>query len=99
MWMGVPTISLCGQTAVSRAGFSQASNVGLAELVGHEPEQFVRIALELAGDLPRLRELRSGLRERMCKSPLMDAKLFARGIEQAYRDMWRQWCSADKLPP
>ena len=36
-------------------------------------EQYVRIALELAGDLPRLSQLRATLRDRMQGSPLMDA--------------------------
>jgi len=46
----------------------------------------------LAGDLPRLAELRSTLRQRMENSPLMDADRFARNVESAYRAMWRQWC-------
>ncbi|HMB94467.1 MAG TPA: tetratricopeptide repeat protein, partial [Tepidisphaeraceae bacterium] len=33
LWMGVPVVSLCGTTVVSRAGFSQSSNLGLTELV------------------------------------------------------------------
>jgi predicted O-linked N-acetylglucosamine transferase (SPINDLY family) len=50
---------------------------------------YVKIAVELAGDLPRLAQLRSTLRGRMEASPLMDAPGFAREIEAAYREMWR----------
>jgi len=32
------------------------------------------------------------LQDRMRRSPLTDAGGFARGIESAYRQMWRQWC-------
>jgi len=28
----------------------------------------------------------------MQASPLMDGAAFARGIEAAYRQMWRTWC-------
>ena len=91
-WMGVPVVTLVGQTAVSRAGWCQLSNLGLTELAAQTPEQFVRIAVELARDLPRLEELRSTLRQRMEQSPLMDAPRFARNIEAAYRQMWRTWC-------
>src|ERR1700689_864905 len=73
LWMGVPVVSLAGQTAVGRGGLSILSNVGLADLVASDSEQYVRIALELAGDLPRLSTLRATLRERMQKAPLMDA--------------------------
>src|SRR6185437_3637656 len=33
LWMGVPVVTLAGQSAVSRAGLSQLSNLGLGELV------------------------------------------------------------------
>lgn len=91
-WMGVPCISLAGQPAVSRAGLSHATQLGLTDLVATSPEQFVEIAVALANDLPRLRELRSTLRDRMQKSPLMDGASFARDIEAVYRSMWRTWC-------
>jgi predicted O-linked N-acetylglucosamine transferase (SPINDLY family) len=91
-WMGIPTITLLGKTVVGRAGWSQLCNLGLKELAAATTEQYVTRACELAGDLPRLQELRSSLRQRMQRSPLMDASRFARGIEQAYRMMWRKWC-------
>jgi protein O-GlcNAc transferase len=92
LWMGVPVVSLSGQTAVGRGGLSILSNVGLAELVAQNAEQYVRIAVELARDRPRLSNLRATLRERMRNSPLMDAPRFARDIEAAYRRMWHDWC-------
>ena len=54
LWMGVPVVSLVGQTAVGRGGLSILSNVGLPELVARSEEEYVRIAVELANDLPRL---------------------------------------------
>ncbi len=91
-WMGVPVVTLVGQTIVGRAGLSQSMNLGLPELIASTSEEFVRIASGLAKDLPRLAHLRSTLRQRMEASPLMDAAGFARDIEVAYRQMWRQWC-------
>jgi protein O-GlcNAc transferase len=92
LWMGVPVVSRMGRTAVSRAGLSQAHHVGLSDCVAETPEEFVRIAVELANDLPRLRDLRRTLRTRMATSPLMDARKFALNLEAAYRQMWRTWC-------
>jgi protein O-GlcNAc transferase len=93
-WMGVPVVTLVGSTAVARAGWCQLSNLGLAELAGESPDQFVRLAVELARDLPRLARLRSTLRRRMEQSPLMDATKFTRNIEAAYRRMWQAWCDS-----
>jgi predicted O-linked N-acetylglucosamine transferase (SPINDLY family) len=92
-WMGVPTVSLVGQTGVGRGGLSILSNIGLPELVGHSQEQYVHIATELARDIPRLIDLRSTLRQKKEQSPLMDAPRFARNIEAAYRQMWQTWCN------
>ncbi|MGO9469662.1 MAG: hypothetical protein ACLQVF_36630 [Isosphaeraceae bacterium] len=96
-WMGVPTLTLVSKTtAFGRAGFSQLCNLGLKELAAETPEQYVALAADLAGDLPRLRELRGTLRQRMLSSPLMNANRFARHVEQAYREMWRKWCEQTK---
>jgi predicted O-linked N-acetylglucosamine transferase (SPINDLY family) len=94
LWMGVPVVSLAGQTAVGRGGLSILSNVGLPELVARDADHYVRIAADLAADLTHLSELRATLRERMQRSPLMDAPRFARNVESAYRTMWRRWCAA-----
>ena len=91
-WMGVPVITLIGQTVVGRAGFSQLCNLGLRELAAQTPEAFVKIVQSLTQDLPRLAELRGGLRQRMLQSPLTNAAGFTRNIESAYRQMWRTWC-------
>jgi predicted O-linked N-acetylglucosamine transferase (SPINDLY family) len=91
LWMGVPVVTLAGQTAVSRAGTSILSNVGLPELVARLKGQYIQIAADLARDLPRLSGLRNSLRPRMLGSPLMDAADFARQIERAYRQMWSNW--------
>ena len=91
---GVPVVTLVGETVVGRAGLSQLTNLGLTELVATTPEQFVRIGVELACNLPRLAALRRSLRQRMEESPLMDASRFARNIEVAYRGMWGRWCSS-----
>ena len=72
LWMGVPVVSLAGQTAVSRAGLSLLSNIGLPELAAHSQDQYVQVAADLAKDIPRPHRPARGLRERMLQSPLMD---------------------------
>ena len=81
---------------MGRAGLSILSNVGLADLVAQDTDQYVRIAVDLASDLSRLSHLRATLRDRMQASPLMDAPRFARGVEAAFRDMWQRWCGKMK---
>ncbi|HEY2411299.1 MAG TPA: tetratricopeptide repeat protein [Pirellulaceae bacterium] len=94
LWMGVPVITIVGNTVVGRAGLCQCQNLGLPELVAESPHQFVRIATHLAADLPRLNHLRQTLRQRTQLSPLMDAPRFAQNLETAYRTMWHRWCES-----
>jgi len=94
MWMGVPVVTLVGQTVVGRAGLCQLMNLNLPELIAQTPEQFVQIAVALAQDRARLAELRRTLRQRMEQSPLMNAVNYTRDIEAAYRQMWRKWAAA-----
>lgn len=67
-------------------------NLELTELIARSADDYVQIAAQLAADLPRLTHLRANLRSRMEASVLMDAPRFARGIESAFRAMWREWC-------
>ncbi len=90
--MGVPVLTLVGQTVVGRAGWSHLHNLGLMEWVTRTPEQFVQKAVEWAGDLDRLSRLRVELRSRMEQSPLMDGPRFTRNVEEAYRRIWQAWC-------
>ena len=73
LWMGVPVVALIGGTTLGRASHSLLSNVGVPGLAAESEEDYVRIATGLAHDIPRLAGLRATLRERMEKSPLLDA--------------------------
>jgi len=92
MWMGVPVVTLIGDRHSGRVGLDLLTRVGLAELATPDTESYVRLAAALGRDLPRLQEIRSGLRERMRSSPLCDGVRFADSFGRALRDMWRQWC-------
>ena len=93
LWMGVPVVTLAGHHHAARVGVSLLTNAGLPEFVTETPDDYVRVAVALARDLPRLAHLRATMRARLERSPLMDAPRFARDIEAAYREMWRQWCA------
>jgi protein O-GlcNAc transferase len=88
LWMGVPVVTLTGNTAVSRGAASVLANVGLNEFIGSSRESWLAIATSLADDIDRLAQLRSTMRQRMRASALMDAPAFAHDVESAFRMMW-----------
>jgi predicted O-linked N-acetylglucosamine transferase (SPINDLY family) len=92
LWMGVPVVSLTGETSVARSGYALLQTLGLEELAARAEDDYLRIALALANDVPRLCALRASLRRRFMDSPLRDEQGMARDVEAAYRDMWQAWC-------
>ena len=95
--MGVPVITCPGETFASRHSLSHLSSVGLTETIARTLEEYVELAVSLAGDLPRLASLRAGLRQRMAASPLCDGKRFAANLMHVLRDAWQEWCHKEPV--
>lgn len=87
LWMGVPTVTLRGETLVTRQGESMLRCVGLDDWVAPSTQDYIRIACEKAADLQALSTLRETLRDRFLKSPLADSVRFARNLEVALEEM------------
>jgi protein O-GlcNAc transferase len=94
LWMGVPVVTLRGDRHSARVGASLLSQVGLIDWIADSTDDYVEIALTLAGSPQRLQELRRSLRPRLAASSLCDGPAFARKMEAAFRSMWRRWCEA-----
>lgn len=92
LWMGLPVVVLAGASHVSRVGVSMLSNVGLPHLIAQSGDEYVEIATRLAADLRELAGLRAGLRGTMLQSPVTDGRSGARALENAFREMWADWC-------
>jgi protein O-GlcNAc transferase len=87
LWMGVPTVTLSGNSLVTRQGASMMRCVGLGDWVATSEQQYVEIALASVNDLKSLDKLRATLRSRALASPLFDAAKFARNLEDAFWGM------------
>jgi predicted O-linked N-acetylglucosamine transferase (SPINDLY family) len=97
LWMGVPVVTLRGDRWVGRMSEGMLTTIGLPDLVADDEAGYVRTAVALASDLPRLGALHGGLRRMVEESPFCDGPRFARALEAAYRGMWRGWCAGS--PP
>ncbi|HTN93101.1 MAG TPA: tetratricopeptide repeat protein [Gallionella sp.] len=90
LWMGVPTVSLAGDTFLARVGASVLSSAGLEEWIAVNEQEYISKAVSLAGDIPKLAALRAGLREHVLASPVFDAPRFARNLETVLWAMWKE---------
>ncbi len=93
LWMGVPIVTMPGDTFASRHSASHLCNVGLDDWVAPDLAAYHALALRRAGDLPALAALRATLRPRMRASPLCDAARFGVGLGATLRHAWRDWCA------
>jgi predicted O-linked N-acetylglucosamine transferase (SPINDLY family) len=86
LWMGVPVITLTGNTHVSRVGTALLAHVGLSEWIARDIDSYIELAVRSAQRLTQLTELRLGLRDRFKSSPLGDATRLARQLEAIIRE-------------
>jgi predicted O-linked N-acetylglucosamine transferase (SPINDLY family) len=92
LWMGVPTVTLAGDTPPGREAAAKLAQVGLEDFIAHDADDFVAKAVFWATQPGRLAELRGSLRQRCAAAPLRRPEIVADGLERALRLMWRRWC-------
>ena len=92
LWMGVPTLTLAGETMLARQGASLLTAAGLPEWVATNADEYVAKAVAFSKELTDLSALRQRLRGQVKSSPLFDANRFARDLEAALRKMWDSRC-------
>ncbi len=95
LWCGVPLVTFPGEHLVSRLGASLLHGVGLDETIAKDAAEYERLAIDLASDPDRLRELKERLRVNRDTYPLFDVPRYVRNLERAYLEMWRVHESGD----
>lgn len=91
LWMGIPTLTLAGNTLLSRQGASLLTAAGMGDWVANSEADYIAKAIAFAGDLPMLASLRTELRSKVLASPIFDARRFARNFEATLWEMWQKW--------
>lgn len=97
-WMGVPTITLVGDTPASCVGRAVMSHLGLQEkFCAHDKSKYLELGMWCANNFEELQILRNNLRTNLQSSPLSQANVVADGLNMAFRYAWKRWCA--DLPP
>jgi protein O-GlcNAc transferase len=95
LWMGVPVVSLSGNTHVSRMGRSILAAAGRSGWAVTDAASFVSTCESLTSDQQRLANERASMRATLTASPLMDETQYVREFEQLllraldYSDTWK----------
>lgn len=91
-WMGVPTLSLAGDTPTSRFGATLTHHLGLGNFIADSIEDYIHKAQYWAEHIAELAEIRVGLRDRFNASPLGQPDRLAGHLSTMLRIMWQRWC-------
>lgn len=97
LWMGVPTLTLAGNSLLARLGAGAMSAAGLDRFVAESTSQYVEIASSVAAQPGELQRIRASIRNRLEEDGRRVPVQVARAPEWRLRQMWKRWCGA--LPP
>jgi predicted O-linked N-acetylglucosamine transferase (SPINDLY family) len=97
LWAGLPVLTLMGRSFASRVAASLLNAIGLAELITQTQEEYEALAIELAMNPIKLKDIKLRLANNRLNTPLFDTPLFAKNIESAYIKMYERY-QADLRP-
>ena len=86
--MGVPTLTLAGDSLLARQGASLLTAAGLESWVTSSTDEYIAKAIVLAKDANKLADLRAILRAQALSSALFDAPRFAQHFAAGLECMW-----------
>lgn len=98
LWMGVPVLTVAGESMVSRQAAAVLSGVGEGGWICADGAEMAARALELSQDRGRLRERRLQQRAKVATSPLLDHAGLARSLASSFRQWWRRWLEQQGWP-
>lgn len=93
LYMGVPLISLDGQTPMQRFGNAALRQIGRPDWIASTVDDYVAAALRLVGEAKANPGLRAEVHRRMLAAPMMRHEAMVRDLELGYRHIWRNWCA------
>ena len=94
LWMGVPVLSLAGDSYASRQGVTLLTNLGLKEWIADSVPDYVHKAIEAATHPQPLAALNTELRGRLTGSEVMNYAGFSNEFTTLVREQWRAYCAS-----
>jgi predicted O-linked N-acetylglucosamine transferase (SPINDLY family) len=89
--MGLPVLTLKGNSFNSREAASVIGALNLPELITTTKEEYESHAIELATDPEKLKIIKDKLASNLSTAPLYDTPLFTRHLESAYTMMYDRY--------
>ena len=88
--MGIPVLTLKGQSFASRVAASLLTSVNLQELITLSNNEYERMAIKIMNEPKYLKNLKIILKENKSESTLFNCEAYTKNIETAYFDMYQK---------
>ena len=88
--MGLPIVTMMGQSFSSREAASILTSMNLPELITHSLEEYEALAIELATNPEKMQAIKDKLASNLTTAPLFDTKRFTKNLESAYTQMYER---------
>jgi predicted O-linked N-acetylglucosamine transferase (SPINDLY family) len=95
--VGLPVLTLMGESFPSRVAASLLNAVNLPELITTHQHEYEALAIDLGSHPEKLAHIKNKLKSNLETSPLCNTKLFAQHIESLYQVMYQR--HHDELTP
>lgn len=90
LWAGLPVLTVHGKAFAGRVAGSLLKAIGLPELIAKDLAEYEQMALQLATDRAKLKQLRDRLAANKTQAPLFDTVRFCKHLETAYEQMYER---------
>ncbi|MBI5006918.1 MAG: tetratricopeptide repeat protein, partial [Nitrosomonadales bacterium] len=91
LWMGLPLVTCVGETFPSRVAGSLLTAIGAPELVTYSLEDYYALALELATDKEKYRDIRAKISAKRESAAMFNSTKFTRDLEDIYLQLWDEY--------
>lgn len=87
LWMGVPVLSLVGDSSIARQGASILAETGMESWLAYSVSEYIALAQHYSASLSNLAALRAKLRTQLADSSLCDDEAFAVDFARCLKQM------------
>ena len=96
LWIGIPVITKMGKSYTARMASSLLKSIDLPELITTSPEDYEKLALELATNPEKLKNIKKKLEINRITKPLFDTEKFTRHFENGLEQVFKNYMDENK---
>jgi len=91
LWVGVPVLTILGQTFAGRIAASQISALGIPQMITHSHEEYFALAIDLAKNHGLMSDVKNKIEELRPITPLFDTYGYVKNLECLYHNFYNSF--------